>query len=501
MAFSSTSDVAITSNSSTKALIVSAATSAAASAFFLHQFVPASVQDQLLSTFNGLLSHLSNQVTIVVEESDGLSPNHMYKAAETYLASAVVPKASTSRRLRISVPYDDDDDDSIGDDPDRDEITSDSVLITIDRGEEVTDLYQGVKFLWRLATRETKGQSGFRFYDQGGPTEVKYYELTFHKRYRDFAIKSYLSHVLQQAKVIREETKTLRLWTNGADVIYNSAIWNSVKQRHPATFDKVAMAEDKKKALMDDLLHFVQRKDYYKRIGKAWKRGYLLYGPPGTGKSTLIAAMANFLRFDIYDLELTEVKSNTMLRTLLMTTTSRSILVIEDIDCSLDLQNRDKEKKRKARKEGVPKVTLSGLLNFVDGLWSSCGDERIIIFTTNYKEKLDPALLRPGRMDMHIHMGFCDSSAFRVLASNYHNLKDHPLFAEIDSLLETVEVAPAEVAEALMRSDNAEIALKGLIELLNNKKLEPHESKEDDALTSGEQDCEEEITEESSDSE
>jgi mitochondrial chaperone BCS1 len=129
-------------------------------------------------------------------------------------------------------------------------------------------------------------------------------------------------------------------------------MWTSVKLRHPATFNSVAMDDKRKKALIDDLSLFVQRKEYYKRIGKAWKRGYLLHGPPGTGKSTLIAAMANFLRFDIYDLELTEVKSNAVLRSLLINTTSRSILVIEDIDCSVELQQRDKEKKPK--QEGPP---------------------------------------------------------------------------------------------------------------------------------------------------
>ena len=51
--------------------------------------------------------------------------------------------------------------------------------------------------------------------------------------------------------------------------------------------------------------------------------------------------------------------------------------------------------------------TLSGLLNMIDGLWSSCGDERIIVFTTNHKDRLDPALLRPGRMDLHVHMSYC----------------------------------------------------------------------------------------------
>lgn len=111
-------------------------------------------------------------------------------------------------------------------------------------------------------------------------------------------------------------------------------------------------------------------------------------------------------------------------------------------------------------------MTLSGLLNFVDRLWSSCGDERIIVFTTNHKDRLDPALLHPGRMDMHIHMS-CTPSGFRVLASNYHLIDDHPLFGEIDGLIAEVNVTPARIAEELMKSDDVEVALQGLIAALN----------------------------------
>ena len=93
--------------------------------------------------------------------------------------------------------------------------------------------------------------------------------------------------------------------------------------------------------LLEDLRLFLGRKEYYRRVGKAWKRGYLLYGPPGTGKSSLIAAMANYLRFDVYDLDLREVQCNSDLRRLLIGTGSRSILVIEDIDCSVQLEDRE----------------------------------------------------------------------------------------------------------------------------------------------------------------
>lgn len=120
-------------------------------------------------------------------------------------------------------------------------------------------------------------------------------------------------------------------------------------------------------------------------------------------------------------------------------------------------------------------MTLSGLLNFIDGLWSSCGDERIIVFTTNHIEKLDPALLRPGRMDVHVHMSYCTPCGFKFLAANYLGIKDHVLFEEIEELIKTAEVTPAEVAEQLMRSDELETVLKELIEFLVDKKKEKEE--------------------------
>ncbi|PKI30962.1 hypothetical protein CRG98_048647, partial [Punica granatum] len=58
------------------------------------------------------------------------------------------------------------------------------------------------------------------------------------------------------------------------------------------------MEPEQKEALKEDLVRFLSRKEFYKRVGRAWKRGYLLYGPPGTGKSSLVAAMANYLKFD-----------------------------------------------------------------------------------------------------------------------------------------------------------------------------------------------------------
>jgi len=239
------------------------------------------------------------------------------------------------------------------------------------------------------------------------------------------------------------------------------------------------MESDEKETVMADLQRFVKRKEFYRRVGKAWKRGYLLFGPPGTGKSSLIAAMANYLNFDVYDLELTDIRSNSELRNLLISTANRSILVVEDIDCSIELQDRKGAAVAKAKaramdpfgyEQGSNRVTLSGLLNFIDGLWSSCGDERIIVFTTNHKERLDPALLRPGRMDVHIHMSYCTPCGFKMLAKTYFGISEHPLFSEIEKLIEMKKVTPAEVGEQLLKNEEADVALRSLFEFLQEKK-------------------------------
>ncbi|XP_062009980.1 AAA-ATPase ASD, mitochondrial-like [Rosa rugosa] len=385
---------------------------------------------------------------------------------------------------------------------------SKSLVLAMDDNEEVTDEFQGIK-LWWASRKNAPIQSSFSFYPRSD--EKRHYKLTFHRRHRDIITGSYLDHVRKQGKAIAVSNRQRKLYINNPAEnwsYYKATKWSPVVFEHPATFETMAMEPKKKEEIVNDLIKFSKGKDYYAKIGKAWKRGYLLYGPPGTGKSTMIAAMSNLMNYDVYDLELTTVKNNTELRKLLIETPNRAIIVIEDIDCSLDLTGQRKKKKEKddedkEEKDPIKKmrggeerkpseVTLSGLLNFIDGIWSACGGERIIVFTTNFVDKLDPALIRRGRMDKHIELSYCCYEAFKVLARNYLDLESHELFGTIERLLGETNMTPADVAENLMPKsdiDGADSCLKALIEALETAKEEARVKAEEEVKLKAEEEA------------
>ncbi|KAL5752605.1 hypothetical protein ACOSQ2_023112 [Xanthoceras sorbifolium] len=437
----------------------------------INDLVPHPVRFYALSVFRHFFKPRTGQLTLVIEENNSITRNQIYDAAEVYLSTKVSPN---TERLRIcKTPKEK------------------NVTIRLEKDEKIIDCFQGAELKWRFVHSEAEKNHPGDMYPSR--SERRLFELTFHRKHKDIVLDSYVPFLLETAKAIRDEQRVLRMFTLNTSQCYGGGgiRWDSINLEHPSTFETLAMEPDLKNIVIEDLNRFVKRKEFYKRVGRAWKRGYLLYGPPGTGKSSLVAAVANYLKFDIYDLQLANIMRDSDLRKLLLSTGNRSILVIEDIDCSVDLPDRrsgdelqrtdlpskasgrNKDKAESSGGKGQFNLTLSGLLNFIDGLWSSCGDERIIIFTTNHKERLDPALLRPGRMDMHIHMSYCTPHGFKLLASNYLGISgEHSLYGEIESLIETTEVTPAQVAGELMKSEDADVALVELVNLLKRKKLE-----------------------------
>ncbi|GJN35643.1 hypothetical protein PR202_gb24437 [Eleusine coracana subsp. coracana] len=437
--------------------------------------IPLEIEDHIAALVRALFARVTPYVTVTIDEHAGDTTfggrSELYLAAESYLGAACSARA---RRLRADLAD-----------------GSDRVSLAVGDNEEVVDEFRGggARMWWRKTAKTRSFFFAWTRRNNDDEEERRAYELTFHRRHRGLVEAAYLPHVLAEGRAAAVRNRQRRLFTNSAGG--GGGAWSHVKLDHPASFAKLAMDPAKKQDIIDDLEMFRDGKEYYAKVGKAWKRGYLLYGPPGTGKSTMIAAMANFLDYDVYDLELTAVKINTELRKLFIETTGKSIIIIEDIDCSVDLtgkRNNTRKKKKKQQRtmiaieeeeEDGTKVTLSGLLNFIDGLWSACGGERIIVFTTNHKEKLDPALIRRGRMDMRIEMSYCRFQAFKVLAKNYLDIDDHELFGEIRRLLEEeVDMTPADVAENLMpRSKKRDVhaTLAKLIATLNNTLMMPRQ--------------------------
>ncbi|KAK9177110.1 hypothetical protein WN944_029129 [Citrus x changshan-huyou] len=218
----------------------------------------------------------------------------------------------------------------------------------------------------------------------------------------------------------------------------------------------MAMDFDVKKMIMDDLEMFLKMKNFYRRVGKAWKCGYLLFGPRGRGKSSLIAGMAKFLNFDVFDLELSALlRRNMELRNLLIATENKSLLVVEDIDCSIELQNR--------HAQALAVNPMVSNMNYTARPGINQGPP----CSQPIKKKSLTCFVDPGRMDVHIHMTYCNpGGGFKMLASNYLGITEHPFFSEIEELIEKVIVTPADVAEQLMRSEVLEVTLRDLIDFL-----------------------------------
>uniref|UniRef100_A0A0E0MMF5 AAA+ ATPase domain-containing protein n=1 Tax=Oryza punctata TaxID=4537 RepID=A0A0E0MMF5_ORYPU len=459
------------------------------------RYIISSLVPMVMSYFNPY-----EQITISEHGEERYRRNKMFDAVSTYLSSVCAGGAS---KLKAELRNN----------------RKDEPLITLDENQEVADTFEGARMWWRLYPKASRNKGVVTVsLMPGDADEPRCFRLVFHRRHRHLVLNSYLPSVVRHWRELTEKNRQRRLFTNHTKD--RKSEWTHVPYNPPTTFDMLAMDPDKKYEIVNDLTAFLEGEDYHSKVGKAWKRGYLLYGPPGTGKSTMIGAMANFLGYDVYDLDLTSVKNNADLRKLFLDTTDKSIIVIEDID-AIEVELTTKRKGKKAangneingdnhvriefsdKYDDKGEVTLSGLLSFVDGLWSACGSERIFVFTTNHVDRLDPALIRPGRMDKHIEMSYCRFEAFKMLAKSYLDITEHSLFCEIGRLLDETNTTPADVADNLIprgkrndeisqlldeapadvannlslrykrkRDRDADECLKGLVEILKKARVE-----------------------------
>ncbi|KAF8772365.1 hypothetical protein HU200_005837 [Digitaria exilis] len=267
----------------------------------------------------------------------------------------------------------------------------DRIVLSMIEGEEVADHFGGATVWWSAHFVRPASRNG-----GGAGSEERSFKLHYHERHRELVLDTYLAFVQQRGRDIMVNSRQRLLYTNVPD---HRPTWSQVTYKHPMRFDKLAMDPAKKKEVMDDLDTFKNGKEHYERSWKPWKRGYLRTARRGRASRPWSPP---------WPTTSSTTSTSSSSRRLLMKVKTKAVIVIEDIDCSLDLTGaREKKKKKKkaaaaedddkknggasstsssaaAEADTGSKVTLSGLLNVVDGLLSACGEEQIFVFTTNH---------------------------------------------------------------------------------------------------------------------
>jgi mitochondrial chaperone BCS1 len=353
--------------------------------------------------------------------------NPLYRKAVAYLASLPSLECSDSASLFSSASR------------------SNDFSLKLGLGQTAQDSFLGAHLTW---TKPSTGHDRL--------------VLRVRRQDRVRVLRPYLLHLESEADKLVLNRHELHLFTK-TSTGKDGTKWVSAPFTHPATINTLAMDSNLKTRVCADLEAFLEGRAYYHRLGRVWCRSYLLYGPPGTGKSSFVAAMARFLSFDVYNIDLSHCGPEE-LRSLLIHTSPRSLILMEDLDRYLE----------EAGSSGT-----SSILSIMDGIFSCCGEERVMVFTmSREKEGVDPAILRPGRLDVHIHFPMCDFYGFKTLASSYLGVSEHKLFQHVEEGFQTgAQISHAEVSEIMLANRRSPTrAIKTVINALQHAASEVRSS-------------------------
>jgi len=214
------------------------------------------------------------------------------------------------------------------------------------------------------------------------------------------------------------------------------------RQRRP--IGSVVLDSGVSESIVTDVKEFISSETWYRDRGIPYRRGYLLHGPPGCGKTSFIFALAGELEYSICVLNLSDpYLGDDKLQNRLADAPENSIILLEDVDAAF--VSREESSVTDSAFKGANRLTFSGLLNAIDGVTSTEG--RIVFMTTNYIERLDPALVRPGRVDSIQYIGHCSRHQLGEMFTKFYpdqSQETAALFAEeVDKL--GVPVSAAQV--------------------------------------------------------
>ena len=199
-----------------------------------------------------------------------------------------------------------------------------------------------------------------------------------------------------------------------------SGDWNWVKDISKRSLDSIFIEQAKKDVVVDRINSFIKEEQWYLQKGIPYQLGIMLYGPPGTGKTSYIKAIASHFSYPIY-----YIPTNAFLKIedAFEKLTEKCVVVIEDIDCQSFTHSRESDNSEENNivkdkvKSDLGMVGLSEILNALDGFAGVEG--RILIATTNHIDKLDSALLRPGRFDLKININYVNEEILQSLLKSF----------------------------------------------------------------------------------